>query len=99
MPGRHRVNLSSSSERVTEIDRRIQEAKESISYIRHSLPFNKVPKLFLIHLVFQEIKMLNHFPVKGNISGTISPTTIMIGDSIHYKKTYMSIDWTVLLGT
>ena len=30
--------------------------------------------------------MLNHFPLKVGISDTISPTTIMIGDSIHYKN-------------
>ena len=47
-------------------------AKESNSSIRHSLPFNKVPRLFLIHLVFQEI-ILTHFPVKGVMSDTIIP--------------------------
>ena len=30
--------------------------------------------------------MLNHFPVKGSISETICPTTIMIGYSLHFKK-------------
>ena len=54
--------------------------------IRHSLTFNKVPKLLLIHLVFQEIKMLNHFPVKGGTSDMIVPTKIMKGDIIHYKR-------------
>ena len=54
--------------------------------IRHSLPFNKSPTLFLIHLVFQEIKILNHFPLKGVYNNTIIPTTIMTGKSIHYKN-------------
>ena len=54
--------------------------------IRQSLPFNKVPKLFLIHLVFQSIKILNNFPVKGGISDTIRPTTIMTGETLHYKN-------------
>ena len=45
--------------------------------------FNKVPKLFLIYLVFQAIKIMNHFHVEGNISDTITPTTIMTDESIH----------------
>ena len=61
-------------------------AKDIIRSIRHILPFNKVPKLFLIHLVFQAIKMLNHFPVKGGISDTIIPATIMTDESLHYEK-------------
>ena len=95
MPGVPRVNISSASEHVPEIFRQIQVTKESIRYIRYSLPFNKVPKLFLIHLVFQAIKMTNHFPVRGGISDTIIPTAIMTGESIHYKK-FMSTDRTVL---
>ena len=43
-------------------------------------------RIFLIHLVFQSTKMLNHFPVKVGISDTISPTTTMIGESLHYKQ-------------
>ena len=57
-----------------------------IRSIRHNLPFNKVPKIFLIHLVFQAIKIMNQFPVKGGISDTITPTTIMTDKSLHYKK-------------
>ena len=64
IPGGPKVNLASDSEHVTDIERQIQLEKESIRYIRHSLPLNKVPKIFLIHLVFQAIKMLNHFPLK-----------------------------------
>ena len=42
--------------------------------------------MLLVHLVFQEIKPLNHFPVKGGTSDMIIPTTIMTGDSIHYNR-------------
>ena len=86
IPGGPRVNLESYSEHVTKIETQIQVAKESIRYIIQSLPFYKVPKLFLINLVFKAIKMMNHFPVKGVISDTIIPTTIMAGESFHHKK-------------
>ena len=36
--------------------------------------------------MFQAIKIMNHFPVKVGIYNTISPTTIMTGESLHYKK-------------
>ena len=81
MPGGPKVNLASDSEHVTDIERQIQLEKESIRYIRHSLPFNRVTKLFLIHLVFQTIKILNHFTVKGGIYGIISPTKTMTDKS------------------
>ena len=84
MTGGARINLESASEHVTEIERQTRAAKERISSIRQPLPFNKVPKLFLIHLVFQEIKILNSFPVKEGISDKISPTKIMTGKSINY---------------
>ena len=74
-----KVNLASSNEHVPEIERQIRMAKERIRYIQYSLTFDKIPKIFLIHLVFLSIKMMIHFPVKGGISDMITPTTIMTG--------------------
>ena len=53
MPGGPRVKLASDSEHVTGIERQTRGGKEMVRSIIHSLPFNNVPKLFLIHLVFQ----------------------------------------------
>ena len=86
IPGGTRFNLESDSEHVPEIERQIRVEKERIRSIIHSLTFNKAPKLFLIYLVFQAIKMLNHFPVKGGISDIITLTKIMTGKSLHYKN-------------
>ena len=61
-------------------------SNEIIRSIRYSLTFKKDPKLYLIHLVFQEIKTMNHFTLKWGIADTIRPTTTMTGESIHYKK-------------
>ena len=84
--GGSRENLEIDSEYFPKIERIIHVTKESIRSLRHSLTFNKVPKIFLIHLLFQAIKMINHIPVKGGISDMISPTIIMTGKSINYKK-------------
>ena len=77
------INLESASEYVPEMERQIWwQGKDNV--YKTSLSFNKVPKLFLIHLIFQAIKILKHFPVKGGISDTISLTTIMKYESLHY---------------
>jgi hypothetical protein len=39
-----------------------------------------------IHMVFIAVKLLNHFPPKGGISDTVSPKTIMTGETLDYKK-------------
>jgi hypothetical protein len=77
MPGGPRVNLASANKHVPKIERRIRVVKVRCRSARHSLPFNKVPKLLVIHIVFGSVKLLNHFPAKGGISESLSPKTIM----------------------
>jgi hypothetical protein len=52
----------------------------------HSLPFQCIPKLLMIHIVLNAVKMINVFPTKGGISETLSPKTIMSGETLDYKK-------------
>jgi hypothetical protein len=40
----------------------------------------------MIHIVLNAVKMLNFFPMKGGISDTLSPKTIMSGETLNYKK-------------
>jgi hypothetical protein len=40
----------------------------------------------MIHIVLNAVKMLNFFPTKGGISDTLSPKTIMSGETLNYKK-------------
>jgi hypothetical protein len=39
-----------------------------------------------IHIVLNVIKLLNFFPTKGGVSDTLSPKTIMSGETLDYKK-------------
>ena len=80
------INLESANYNVPEIERKIGLVKERCRKTRHGLPFQQVPKLLTIHIVFQEVKILNFFPTKGGISDTLSPKTIMSGDILDYKK-------------
>jgi hypothetical protein len=86
MPGGPRVNLASSNEHVPEIERQIRVVTERARAVRCSLPFSRIPKLLMIHLIFNCVKLLNHFPAKGGILDTLSPKTIMTGKTLHYKK-------------
>ena len=40
----------------------------------------------MIHIVLNAVKMRNYFPTKGGISNTLSPKTIMSGETLYYKK-------------
>ena len=86
IPGGTRVNLTSANEHVPDIERRIRVVKEGCRAIRHGLPFNKIPNLLMVYIVFHVVNLLNHFPTKGGISDTISPRTIMAGETLNYKK-------------
>jgi hypothetical protein len=86
LPGGLMVNLASPNEHVPEIKRRIQVVKEWSRAACHSLPFQRIPKLLMIHIVLNTVKMLNFFPMKGGISDTLSPKTIMSGETLDYKN-------------
>jgi hypothetical protein len=53
------LNLTSANEHEPFIERRICVAKERVRSIRHSLPFQTIPKVILTHMVFYAVKLLN----------------------------------------
>ena len=79
LPGGPHVNLASMNEHVPEIEQCIRVIKEHARATHHSMPFSRIPKLLVIHIVLKSIKLLNFFPSKGGLSDTLSPKTIMSG--------------------
>jgi hypothetical protein len=79
MPSGPMVSLASDNEHVAEIEGRIWVVKERCRSTRHSLPFHTIPKLMTIHIVLNAVKLLIFFQMKGGISDTLSPNTIMSG--------------------
>jgi hypothetical protein len=74
------VNLVSANDHVPEIDRRIWLVKERCRATRHSLPFERIPKIMTIHIVLNVVnvvKLLIFFSTKGRVSETLSPKTII----------------------
>jgi hypothetical protein len=86
VPGGPVVNLVSANEHVPEIECRIRIVKERCRATRHSLPFGRIPKIMTVHVVLNVVKLLNFFPTKGGVSETLSPKTIMLGETLDYKK-------------
>ena len=86
MPGGPVVVVANDNEHVPAIERRIRMAKERIRGVRSLLPFDRMPKLMVIHLVLHIGQMLTYFPTKGGISQEISPRTILLGQVLDRKK-------------
>ena len=59
MPGGGRLNLTSSNEHVPKIERIFRVVKERSRDMRHSLPFNRIPKLMTINSILNIGKFLN----------------------------------------
>ena len=78
--------MSSANEHVPEIECRIRVVKERCRATPHSLPFERIPKLLTVNIVLYVVKLLNLFPTKGRVSETLSPKTIMSGETLDYKK-------------
>jgi hypothetical protein len=86
MTGGPMVNLASANEQVPDIELRIWVVKERCRATRHILPFERIPKLMTIHIVLNVVKLLDFFPSKGGVSDTMSPNTIMSGETLDFKK-------------
>ncbi len=84
--GAPRLNLTSANNHKPFIERRICVVKERVWSIRHSVPFQKIPKIIMMHMVFYAVKLLNYFPAKGGVSEIYGPKTIMSGKIIDFKK-------------
>ena len=52
LPGGPMINLASANKHVPEIERKIRVVKERFHAARHGLPFQQIPKLLTIHIVF-----------------------------------------------
>jgi hypothetical protein len=47
------------------------------------LAVQRIPQLLTIHIIFNSVKLLDYFLVKGGILDTISPKTIMTGEMLN----------------
>ena len=80
------INMAIANEHVPKIEQKIRVVKEICQSDWHGPPFQLIPKLFTIHIVFQTVKLINFFSTKGGISYTLILKTIIYGETLDYKK-------------
>ena len=74
------LNTASNDEHIPEIKRQIRTVKERTWAIYCTLPFRKRPR----RLIFEINYWLNMFPRTGGISKTLSPRTLLTGQTWSY---------------
>ena len=61
------------------VERSIRTVKERARYHCQNLPYKKMPKITIDHLLQLVISNLNAFPAKNGISRILSPAAIVMG--------------------
>ena len=73
------MNIVPADCHVGEAERSIRTIKERLRACAHGLPFKRLPKLLVIHMMRHVTYSLNTFPWENGISDTLSPATIVTG--------------------
>ena len=64
---------------VGEIERSVETVKERLRATVHGLPFKRIPKLLVVHIVTDAVRCLNQFPWVNGISSESSPLSLVTG--------------------
>ena len=78
------LNITAANEHLLQIKQQIRVIKERVQATCHSLPFKMMPQLMLIKMVYNAVKWINVFPLKGGISEFLSLWTILTGTQLNY---------------
>ena len=73
------MNITPADSHVGEAERSIRTIKERVRACVHGLPFKRLPKLLVTHIVADSVRCLNSFPRKNGVSATLSPVSIITG--------------------
>ena len=79
------LNIAAANEHVPPIERKITVIKEQARAIRHTPPYNRMPKTLVVELIKYVVFRLNPFPIKGGVSDKLSPRTLLTGLQIDFK--------------
>ena len=81
----YNINKTTANEHVGEVKRWFCIIKERAPGVLGMLPFKKLPKVLIIHLVHFMTMWLNAWPIKTGISSTISPRELITGMTLTMK--------------
>ena len=76
------LNIVPADSHVGEIERSIRTVKERLRSCAHGLPFKRLPRLMVAHMVADTMRCLNQFPWPNGISDTLSPDAIVTGTTV-----------------
>ena len=84
------LNFAAASKHVGLVEQNICFLKEKTCSICHSLPFERIPALMLVHMVLYTIQFMNSFPHKGGLKH-YPPSAIMTGAQLHMSQLQLKI--------
>ena len=64
----------------------IFSVRERVRYIYNALPFQKLPARITVEMAYSTVFWLDSFPNPNRISKSISPTRIITGQDVNYKR-------------
>ncbi len=85
------LDLAAASQHVDLIERNIRFLKEKTWLIHHSLPFERIPALMLVHMVLHSVQFMNSFPQKGGLKH-YPPSAIMTGAQLHMRQLQLKFE-------
>ena len=80
------INTSDADDHHPDIERAIRSMKDRVRSTYRMLPYKYIPRLMVVHLVWNTIFWLNAFPVDNGWSSKYSPRYIMTGKHLDYNK-------------
>ncbi len=89
LSGASNLNWMAASQHCGLIEQNSRFLKEKIRSLRHSLPFEWVPGIMVVHMVLHIIKFVNGFPCHGGVKH-YSPGKIMTNCCIHANDVVLS---------
>ena len=81
-----KVNTTAAREHVPEIERQIRLIKESVRCTTSGFPFNPIPRLVLIHIVYTCVMWINIITRKAGAVQGICPCKLITGRTVNYKR-------------
>ena len=73
------MNVVPPDSHVGEIERSNRTLKERLRSCVHGLPFKRLPKIMIRHMLYDVVRSLNQFPWPYGISQSLSPAAIVTG--------------------
>ena len=80
------IHCCGADEHVPEIERYVRTIKDRVRSCYNMLPFERIPRIMLIHLVKNAVFWLNSFPALDGASQFLSPRYLLTGRRIQFDK-------------